>query len=341
MFNEKCWNVTKPRAALSGIFGYGWRCSSAEAMEDTAESVEDLPIHVVIVTHNSASYIRPCLAALPHAFGSVFFSVTVVDNASVDETSTLVAQAAPWVRLMPLNENTGWARAINLAAPLERGHLLLLNPDTVPLPGSLETLVRALEAHPRAGAVGSALLSPEGNVAPESARAFPSLWREFTDKTGLVRRYPGHRLWGRYHTGRDERPRPVPVLSGAALLVRRAAWEAVGGLDERFWLYAGDTDLCRRLWQTGWTCLYWPRARVLHHGSGSVSSEMRTMLGIEALDAMYTYFRKHHGRAYAFAYRLMIGTLAVAKLLYWGLRRDRHHLGVQARVLQWCAFGRR
>ncbi len=298
------------------------------------------PIHVIIVTYNSKSHILPCLAALPAAFGPTPFVVTVVDNASTDGTPTLVSDVAPHVRLIPLAENTGWARAINLAASLEAGDLLLLNPDTVPLPESLDVLARSLYARPRAGAVGPALLTPAGNVYPESARSHPTLWHEFTDKSGLVRRFPGHRVWGRYHIGQDLRSRPVPVLSGAALLVRRTAWDEVGGLDERFWLYAGDTDLCRRLWEAGWTCVYSPQARVLHHRGGSIPPGQNVDLGIEALDAMYLYFEKHGGRARALAYRTIMAMLSLAKTPYWVLRGSRYHVKVQARVLRWALFRR-
>ena len=300
-------------------------------------------MHVIIVTHNNRRHILACLAALPAALGqpadAAFPAVIVVDNASRDGTPDLVRDAYPRVSLIRLGENAGWARAINLAARTCADDLLLLNPDTVPRPGSLKALLVALAHHPRAGAVGPALLTPAGAMAAESARAFPSLWRELMDKVGAVRRWPGRPVLGAYHVGRDVTPRPVPVLSGAAMLVRRAAWDDVGGLDEGFWLYAADTDLCRRLWDAGWTCLYWPRARVVHFGAGSVSAAKQVDLGIAAMAAMAQYFRKHHGRAHALAYRLLMAAVALAKIPYWTLRRSRHHLRVQWRVMAW-ALGR-
>lgn len=299
-------------------------------------------VHVIIVTHNNRKHILACLRALPAALGrtprDLPAHVIIVDTASSDGTPDLVAAAFPHLPLLRLKNNAGWARAINLAAREIADDLLLLNPDTVPMPGSLRTLAHSLAEHPGAGAVGPALITPTGAIAGESARAFPTLWHELTDKLGLTRRWPGHPLWGRYHMGRDTRPRPVPVLSGAALLVRRSAWADVNGLDETFWLYAADTDLCRRLWQAGWQCLYRPDARVLHLGGGSVSPASRVDMGIIALDAMCHYFRKHRGRTYALAYRGLMALIALGKIPYWAIHRSRHHLDVQGRVIAWALW---
>lgn len=303
-------------------------------------TAQDIRVHIIIVTHNSRAYISTCLRAIPKALEHpdlrIRGHVTVVDAASADGTPDLVAAAFPQVHLIRQDDNVGWSRGINLAARAGAGHLLLLNPDTRPCSGSLARLVNTLACTPRAGAVGPALISPDGRIAPEGARAFPSLWHEFADKMGLTTRWPGRPIVGRYYVGGDTRPRPVAVLSGAALLVRDRAWAEVGGLDEQFWLYAGDTDLCRRLWNAGWACMYEPTARVFHVGGASVSADRRVELGIEALDAMYRYFRKHHGRLHAIMYRLMMAGVALVKIPYWGARRSREHLYVQQRILAWC-----
>ncbi len=305
-------------------------------------SAQHIPLHIIIVTHNSRKHILPCLHSLPEALTyagqSTRAIITVVDSGSVDGTPDTVANEFPGVRLICLPDNVGWARGINLAAQSGDHHLLLLNPDTQPMPGSIALLMQALRERPCTGAVGPALLSREGTVAPESARAAPSLWHEFTDKVGIARRWPGSPLVGKYYIGRDLRPRPVPALSGAALLIRRSAWEDVGGLDKEFWLYAGDTDLCRRLWRAGWECLYYPQARVVHIGGASVPADGRIEMGIEALEAMYRYFSRHRGRGYALAYRLLMGTTALAKTPYWLVRRSGHHLRVQWRVLLWSMY---
>ncbi len=299
-------------------------------------SANQMKRHVIIVTHNNEKHIRTCLDALPAAWAGRPYHVTVVDNASRDATVTLIQRAYPNVRVISLSTNIGFARAVHRAYTPEAALTLLLNPDTVPTPHSLARLENALHRWPRAGAVGPALITPKGNVDPRSARAFPSLWREGMDKLGLTDHYPGSRITGRYSMGTVQISGPVPVLSGASMLIRREAWSAVGGLDTNFWLYAEDTDFCTRLWKAGWMCVYHPQARVFHLGGGSSASEHRLTLGLTAIDSMYRYFVKHRGQVYGLMYRgLMLG-IAGLKSIYWGIRGDIFHLRVQWAIVRWA-----
>ena len=305
------------------------------------------PISIIIVTHNAIRHLPRCLAALPTAWHTTEppnpppYHLFIVDNASSDGTIAWVQARYPDVWLHVNTENRGFAAAVNLAARNTEGDLLLLNPDTVPRPGSLYRLWRTLYTYPNAAAVGPLLLTPRGEVDPRGARTWPTLWREGWDKVGAWR-WPDHPWSRRYYLGRTlasrHGPQPVPALSGAAMLVRREAWEEVKGMDEGFWLYAEDTDLCRRLWMAGWVCLYEPRAAVVHTGGGSVSSAQSLALGIAALASLERYFRKHHGQGYALAYRGLMAVLALGKGLYWLSRRNRYHVRVQGAVLAW-AFG--
>ncbi len=306
------------------------------------------PLLVVIVTHNSARFLPGCLAALPAALRPqpeappLPHRVVVVDNASRDATVAW-ARGRPEITLICHRTNAGYARGVNAAAQRFPGHVLMLNPDTVPQPGSLARLYRTLREHPDAGAVGPALLTPTGEVDPRGARAWPSVWSEVWDKLGGPWRWPDHPWSRRCYLGRwlaqRTSPSAVPALSGAALLVRREAWDAVRGMDTRFWLYHEDTDLCYRLWQAGWTCLYDPRARVVHYGGGS-SPAPRLHLGLTALTSTETYFRLHRGARVAWMYRLLMGALAVGKMPYWLARGRWDHVRVQVAVLQW-AWGKR
>ncbi len=295
-----------------------------------------MQLDVIVPTHNSAAYIGPCLRSTREALAfaaarmPLTFRVWVVDTRSEDATCSRVREWGAGVHLLCLERNVGFAAAVNTVIPLTRGHVWLLNPDTRPERESLWFLLQRLE-EARVGAVGPALVRPDGRVAPESARRFPSLFREGMDKVGLATRWPAR--WGGYYLGGVEVPRPVPVLSGAALLVRREAWDAVKGLDERFWMYGEDTDLCRRLGDEGWVCFYEPRARVYHVGGGSGSPERRLELGLAALGSMAYYFEKHHGPRAAGAYRLLMRGLALLKWVYWSLRGDAYHRAVQRAVL--------
>ncbi len=307
-------------------------------------------VRVIIVTHNSLPYLHRCLNALPAAWqdaGSkqgIPYRVLVVDNASTDGTVAWMSRQGASFRWHAFAENRGFAAAVNWAVQTdpEEDDILLLNPDTLPLPGSLHRLWQTLAEYPQAAVVGPAVLKPQGGIDPRGARTFPSLRREAWDKLGAWR-WPRHPWSRRYYLGEElaerEEPQPVPALSGAVMLIRRVAWQQVGGMDERFWLYMEDIDLCRRLQQAGWMCLYEPRARVVHWGGGSVSPANALAMGMVALSSTEKYFRKHHGWTYALAYRWLMASLALLKGVYWGIRGDAYHLRVQAAVLSW-ALGR-
>lgn len=214
---------------------------------------------VVVVTHQHAAEIPRCLAALRGE------RVVLVDNASTDATADVVAAGFPWVELVRSPRNRGFAAGVNLGlARAGRDDVVLVNPDAVVGPDTLDRLAQVLEEHPTVGVVAPRLRNPDGSVQ-ESARSFktvPSL---------LARRTPLGRLrWGRAvlarHLGPSAADEPTEVdwALGALLVVRRAALDEVGPLDERFFLYEEDVDWCLRMWQAGWGVLYVPAVEVEH-----------------------------------------------------------------------------
>ncbi len=296
-------------------------------------------VDVIIPTYNSAHFLEACLQGTRQALAfaathrALEYTIWIVDNHSQDATCEKAATQGPRVHLLCLPHNEGFARAVNRAAALGTGHVWLLNPDTVPERDSLVRLLTWLDI-PRVAAVGPALIHPHGRVAAESARRAPSLLRESLDKLGLTRE--GRLSWLGYGLGHLTVAQDVPVLSGAALLVRRQAWESVRGLDESFWMYGEDTDLCVRLRKGGWQCIYEPRARVRHVGGGSGSPQTRLMLGMHAFYSMAYFFTKHHGPRTARAYRYLMGILALLKWGYWWFRRAPYHREVQRYILDWA-----
>ena len=214
---------------------------------------------VVVVTHGHAAEIADCLHALAGE------RVVLVDNASPDGTAELVAERFPWVELIRSPRNLGFAAGVNVAlARTGRDDVALVNPDVVVEPDTLDHLGSVLAAHPAAGVVAPRLRNPDGSVQ-ESVRSFktvPSL---------LARRTPLGRLpWGKAvlarHLGASASRHIVEVdwALGALLVVRRAALDQVGRLDERFFLYEEDADWCLRMWQAGWAVLYVPHVEVRH-----------------------------------------------------------------------------
>ena len=250
-----------------------------------------MPLAVVVVTHRSAAHIAACLEALPAAAHGVPYDLVVVDNGSDDGTAAWLAARIPAERLILNRENRGFAAAVHQAAARVLGaDLLLLNPDAVPEPGAIAALADALGRGPDVGIAGARLLHPDGSP---QASAWPepnaaTLAFEALLLYNLFPRSPLHTL---EPAGAD--PEDVPSLSGACLLVRADCWQRMGGLDERFFLYFEDLDLCVRARRSGYRLRLVPRARVRHHLGGSAFQDRRAFRR-RFRESRRAFLRKHH-----------------------------------------------
>ncbi len=246
------------------------------------------PLRVVVVTWNSAGVLPAFLDSLVAATREPY-EVVVVDNAS-PEGPPVVADP---VRLVASPVNLGYGKGANLGAEGATGEVVVVaNPDVVWAPGSLDLLLQALERWPRAGCVGPAIRTVDGQLYP-SARAFPSLGR------GL-----GHAVLGPFWPGnpwtrsyRAEAGSPVEGaagwLSGSLMVLRREAFEEVGGFDPKYFMYCEDMDLCRRLAEAGWHNVYAPAAVITHVGGHATAGRPRAMLR-EHHRALFRYLSEHY-----------------------------------------------
>jgi N-acetylglucosaminyl-diphospho-decaprenol L-rhamnosyltransferase len=245
----------------------------------------------IVVTYRSAAHVGACLEALSAAAGRLEVELVVVDNASRDPTPALVRQASPGARLIVNETNRGFAAAVNQAARAARGrYLLLLNPDARPLSGCVSRLVAELDAVPQAALAGPQLLDPGGTPQP-SAWPAPGLLSLAYDALLLHNLMPRSRL--RLVTPAGEDPVDVECLSGACLLVRRSAFEALGGLDERFFIYYEDTDLGLRARAAGYRVRLVPSARAVHVVGGSSFQDRREFLR-RFHESRRLFLGKHH-----------------------------------------------
>jgi GT2 family glycosyltransferase len=239
-------------------------------------------------------------------------NAVVVDNG----TDGLPPDAPEGFRLVSPGRNLGYGAACNLGAREgSRPFLLFLNNDAEVLPGAVEALVAALERNPSAAAAGPRLLGPDGRFVRSIHRA-PTPRRVLFEALFLPRLFPGVPFFHGHHTAfvSHRRARDVETLSGAAVLVRRSAFEAVGGFDEDFFFYAEESDLFLRLRARGWRVVFEPAARVVHHGGVSSALLAWTELDRRLDDGLTRYARRHHGArgaaATAFARRLGRGLRA-------------------------------
>ena len=252
-------------------------------------------VSVVIVSYNTRADLERCLRSLGDTPAAIAVDVVVVDNASGDGSSDWVRANCPAVRLIDAGDNLGFARANNLGIRATASELvLLLNPDTVVPPGAIDRMVGVLDRHPGVAALGPRLIDGAGN--PElswGAMISPAAeWRQKRLMHGLATREAAA-LAGVDRLSREERV--VDWVSGACLLVRRAATEAVGLLDERFFMYTEDVDFCASLRAQGGQILFTPAAEVIHlRGRSAATAPAAT--NVRYRQSHLAFYRKHHPR---------------------------------------------
>jgi GT2 family glycosyltransferase len=270
----------------------------------------------VVVTYRSANDIGACLASLAPQLDEGDH-VVVVDNASPDRSAETV-EAALRIHIRPADRrlfirsdlNLGFGRACNQAAARFPEHdVLLLNPDAVLQPDSVATLCETLGADPTRGAAGPRIERFDGAPEPGCRRSLPRPGVAVGRLLGLDRLAPSR--FGSYNRlGQDPMvPADIEAGSGCCALIRRAAWEQVGGFDPDFFMYGEDLDLFLRLGRAGWTTRYVPSALALHR-KGASTDHARDRMLFEFHRAMWLYYRKHHLRSPA----ALLAPLVVAGL---------------------------
>jgi GT2 family glycosyltransferase len=242
-------------------------------------------ITAAVVSWNTRDLLDRCLESLRPEAESGRLQVCVVDNASSDGSAALVRGRHPWAELIASEENLGFGAAVNRVAAQSSGDwLLIANADIALRRGALDVLLETGRRDPGAGAIAPRLVLPDGSTQ-HSVFAFPTLPFAIVLNSGLfhLSRDLGDRLalLGRWD---DTRARRVPWAVGACLLVRRAAWDAAGGFDERQWMYAEDLDLGWKLRERGWATRYEPRALVDHE---SAAATTQAFGGAEQINARW------------------------------------------------------
>jgi len=273
------------------------------------------PLHIVIVNYRTAHLVIECLRSLESEVknhGKT--TVTVVENASGDDSAQKIAEAiaansgwSSWANLSISPVNGGFSSGNNFAARPALGasnppaYVWLLNPDTVVHPGTLKALVDFMEANPKVGICGGAL-DDEDRLPWPYAFKFPSLLSEverafqFGVVTSLLSRWVVSRRMG-------EQPERIDWICGANMMVRRAVFDAVGLMDESYFLYFEETDYCLQAQRAGLQCWYVPQARIIHI-SGQSTGLTGKSAGVKRVpgywfDSRRRYFIKNHGLTYA------------------------------------------
>lgn len=303
-------------ARAQGTLSRRHTCEHSRERHTTMNAPE---VSILIVAYNSSSLLSACLASVAAAT-TLAHEIIIVDNASMDGTANLVRTCFPQVALIENRVNVGFAVASNQASRLAQGrYLLLLNPDTVVHTGSIDRLVQFMDAYPAVGICAPRVLTTDGRIRP-NCFAFETPWSFFWFGVGV-----GPLLQVRRWLLRTPRwnvaattPQLVEAVTGAAMLVRRELFERLGGLDERFFMYCEDGDLCYRAWQQRRQIMLVPDAVVIHIRGASTPPDtplLNGMIGAHLLHSRYRYTQKYWGRGAVVWLRLANAAAGVLFLL--------------------------
>ncbi len=310
----------------------------------TAQDKSSIPrLSIVIVGYNTREFLSGCVAGILDDPRHADYEIIVVDNDSRDGTVRMLREMYPNVTVIENRGNRGFAAACNQGMAISRApFILLLNPDTRILPGNIGKALDYITTRPAAGIVGCRILYPDGSTQP-SIRDFPGIWNCFVESFFLYGLFPRSRLFGRYHgTCFDySREQEANVLLGAFLLLRKSLIDEIGLLDERFFVYAEETDLCRRSQSAGWKNLYTPGAEIIHYEAGS---SRLTAAGSFILlhESLHKYAKKYFSPASARIFVALLFTGAVLRMVVWMgaalIRRNEYTAGrrsVYIGVVKW------
>ena len=275
-------------------------------------------LSIIIVNWNTRDLLVQCLASVYGNPPIGEFQVIVVDNGSTDGSVAMVSERFPQIQLVANDKNVGFVRGNNQAMPLSRGrHVLLLNSDTIVQANALSRMVEFMDAHPDAGIVGSYVLNPDGT--PQACFwKFPTLVSETAYAFGLDSRQP-FSTWFGPQLGFEKEYLQIDWVLGASLLIRRAALDQAGLLDEQFFMYSEEVDLCYRVAQAGWKNYVLGTARITHFG-GQSSRQMPAPMKAELFHNKIKYFRKHKGPPMAWAMCAIFSASILSRMWMYRLR---------------------
>ena len=265
-------------------------------MNSTAQAPGDRPaeaLSLVVVTFNSSRVLPPLLSLLAAGEASDFKDIVFVDNASIDGTDALISASLSQARIVRNENNRGFAAAANQGVAETSGQIILLaNPDVHWNPGAILSLRDFLASHPRAAAVCPRLVYPDGRLQ-SSVRRFPThenIWLSRQSPLRAVRHFFPRR--SQYTQSDPPVAAPIEAAAATCVLIRRDAYSAVGGMDEGYFLYVEDTDLCKRWHDAGWEVWMDPQVTVTHDWQGGSGKD--PILRRYHRASQLRYFCTHH-----------------------------------------------
>lgn len=260
---------------------------------------------IVILNWNTSTLLKRCLETVYASTGDFSYHVVVVDNNSPDDSAEMVRRDFPQVELIVSEVNGGYSYGNNLGlralgyknpgrAPDAPRYALLLNPDTEVPPDALYEMVQFMDSRPDVGVAGPKLVLPDGSLDKACRRSFPTPLVSLYHFAGLSKLFPNSPRFARYNMSYlpVDQEAEVDSVVGAYMQVRREALEAVGLLDERFFMYGEDLDWAYRIKSAGWNVVYHPQVVVKHVKRAASRQSKRAQM--EFWRAMLLFYRKHY-----------------------------------------------
>ena len=248
-----------------------------------------MDLSIIILNYKTKGLLKQCLRGIADSHLGMEYEVIVVDNASGDGSVEMVREGFPWATMIPLDRNGGFSAGNNVGIRQAKGaFVMILNPDVAVFRGAVDTMLDYMRHNPKVGLAVPKLVNPDGSVQM-SAMRFPSFTLPIWRRTPLGRLPVPKKILDRYHMidWDHQESRPIGWALGACFLIRRAALDAVGFLDERFFLYVEDVDYCRRMWERGWEVHYVANAEMVHF-------HQRLSASRAALASLFSYPARVH-----------------------------------------------
>jgi N-acetylglucosaminyl-diphospho-decaprenol L-rhamnosyltransferase len=272
-----------------------------------------MDVSIIYVNWNSVDYIRESIRSVYEHASGLRSEIIVVDNASPSGNVDELKNEFPEITLIKSTTNLGFAGANNLGYKSSSGeHILFLNPDTKLVNAAIDAMARNLRALPDAGIIGCRLLNTNLSLQTACVQTFPTIINQILDNDYLRGRWPNSPLWGiRPLYSGNGKPAKVEVVSGACLMIKRAAFEKASLFSEDYFMYAEDLDLCYKVAKAGFSNYYTPEGTVIHYGGKSSEPEAATVMKWRAIPR---FCDKNRGRFYGAVFRVAMACTAVVRL---------------------------
>lgn len=271
-----------------------------------------MQLSVVILNYNVRYFLEQCLYSVQKAIAILDAEIIVVDNASSDESSAMVRECFPEVKLIVNTQNFGFPKGNNLGVAAAKGaYICILNPDTVVAEDTFTKIFSHLASHPdlelNLGILGCKLIDGTGKFLPESKRGIPTPWVAFTKIFGLYNLFPRVPLFNNYYAGhlRKNQSGPVAILVGAFMVMKREVYLELGGFDENCFMYSDDIDLSYLSLKSGRTNYYFSETTVIHYKGESTVRDLNYIRRFR--EAMQFFYSKHFQRSFFFDRVLQLG----------------------------------